>query len=623
MGVVGFGACRSATLRSNGRRQMLPDNPISSASPREEYVGRLKALGEQKSEQQRHQRLAGYSQLLVGAIGVVWILLSVRDFGAWSSLLLIPVAIFIFLALLQERWIRSVRRCSRAIDFYASALRRLDGAWAGTGEPGDRFLDSSHPYSRDLDLFGKASLFELLCTARTRAGEETLAQWLLSPASLEEILRRQAAAAELKNRLDFRERLATFAGNLRQGLRPEFLIAWGEANSSFQSEFIRILAPLLAALWLFTVVCWGVWGRYEFLVLATVVNLWVSQRYRLRLGEAAHPAEEAGRDLTLLSEVLDAFEREPFVDPRLVELQNRLKREGTAPSVAIARLNRLVEFLESGHNLFVRPIDPVIFWSLQFVLAIESWRTRFGPALRIWIDTIGELEALLAVSAYAYEHPGDVLPEFVADGPRFEAAGLAHPLLPRESAVRNNIKLDSDLALMMLSGPNMAGKSTFLRGIGLSVVLAQMGAPVCAKKLVLSGLAVTASICILDSLQGGISRFYAEIKRLKQIVDLTGQRRLPVLFLLDELLSGTNSHDRFIGARSVVLKLMERGAVGLVTTHDLALTEIPAAIGPRALNFHFADHLENGELKFDYKLRPGVVETSNALQLMRSIGLEI
>ena len=157
---------------------MLPDNPVSSASPREEYSQRLQALNEQRSEQQRRQRWAGYAQLVVGAIVVVWVLLSVRRFSASSFLLLIPVAIFVVLAVLQERWIRSIQRCSRAIAFYESGLRRLDGAWAGTGEPGDRFLDPSHPYARDLDLFGRASLFELLCTARTHAGEERLAQWL-------------------------------------------------------------------------------------------------------------------------------------------------------------------------------------------------------------------------------------------------------------------------------------------------------------------------------------------------------------------------------------------------------------------------------------------------------------
>ncbi len=179
------------------------------------------------------------------------------------------------------------------------------------------------------------------------------------------------------------------------------------------------------------------------------------------------------------------------------------------------------------------------------------------------------------------------------DAPCFDAVGLAHPLIPRDRAVGNDLRLDGNLQLMIVSGPNMAGKSTFLRGIGVNAVLAQCGAPVRAASLKLSPLAVTASICVLDSLEGGISRFYAEIHRLKQIIDLT-RGSTPVLFLLDELLSGTNSHDRLIGTQSIVTRLVERGAVGLVTTHDLALTAIPQGIGTRAVNCHFEDHLEEG-----------------------------
>jgi DNA mismatch repair ATPase MutS len=168
----------------------------------------------------------------------------------------------------------------------------------------------------------------------------------------------------------------------------------------------------------------------------------------------------------------------------------------------------------------------------------------------------------------------------------------------------------------------MAGKSTLIRAIGINAVLAQCGAPVRAKRLRLSPLAVAASICVLDSLQGGISRFYAEITRLKLITELTSGP-LPVLFLLDELLNGTNSHDRRIGAEGLVRNLVERGGIGMVTTHDLALAKMVDHLGSRAANFHFEDHLENGQLRFDYKLTPGVVETSNALKLMRSIGLEV
>lgn len=588
-----------------------------------EYARRVAEWSARRIALQSRERLAGYSQLALAAFCLGWILFRLRHFSKADLLLLIPIGAFVVLAVLHGRLIRAVAGCSRSIRFYEQGLARLDGSWAGKGIAGERFLEPSHPYARDLDLFGRASLFELLCTARTRAGEETLAQWLLAPAAPEKVRERQAAAVELSERLDFRERLATLGEDLGLGVRPKELTAWGEAAPLFPSGMLRIVAPLLAAAWIFSLIAWQVWGAPELLVMATtVVNLGLSYRFRARLSEAAHAAEEAGRDLNLLSHVLTAFEGEHFTSPRLLQLQKQLKQENILPSKAVAQLNRRVEFLESAHNLFVRIFDFVIFYRLQFVLAAESWRRRFGPSLRTWLDTVGELEALGALGGYTYEHPAAVFAEFVESAPCFEAQALAHPLLPQNRAVANDLRLGPDLQLIMVSGPNMAGKSTFLRGVGVNAVLAQCGAPVCAASLKLSPLQVTASICVLDSLEGGVSRFYAEIRRLKQIMDLTNAT-VSVLFLLDELLSGTNSHDRLIGTRSFVTKLVERGAVGLVSTHDLALTAIPQEIGSQASNCHFKDHLEEGQLCFDYKLYPGVVQTSNALALMRSIGLEV
>jgi len=588
-----------------------------------EYSRRLGVLSARRSRLQSRERRAGYSQLALAALSLTWLLFRLRHFNRIDLLLLIPVTAFIVLAVLHGQLIRAVTACSRAISFYERGMARLDGTWAGSGVTGERFLLPSHPCARDLDLFGRASVFELLCTARTRAGEEALAGWLLSPAPPDEVRARQAAAIELSGRLDFRESLFTMGEDLGLGVRPAELVAWGEASAIFPSGAIRIITPLLAGVWVLSLVAWQVWGAPELWVLATtLVNLGISYRYRAHLSEAAHAAEEAGHDLNLLSQVLTGFEREPFTGAKLLELQGRLKQQGIAASQAIAKLNRRVEFLESAHNLFVRVLDYVIFYRLQFVLAAESWQRGFGGSLRVWLETVGELEALAALGGYTYEHPEDVFPEFVDDRPCFEVEGLAHPLIPRDRAITNDLKLDHDLQLMIVSGPNMAGKSTFLRGIGVNAVLAQSGAPVRAIHLKLSPLAVTASICVLDSLEGGISRFYAEIHRLKQIMDLTGGP-VPVLFLLDELLSGTNSHDRLIGTRSFVTKLVERGAVGLVSTHDLALTAIPQQLGSLAINCHFEDHLEEGQLHFDYKLYPGIVQTSNALALMRSIGLEV
>jgi len=597
---------------------------LSAALPRAEYSRRLELLSARREKLQYRERLVGYSQLALAGLTVIWILFRLRHFSRADLLILIPVSAFVIVGVLHGRLLRAVAACSRSIQFYELGLARLDGSWAGSGTTGERFLEPSHPCARDLDLFGRGSVFELLCTARTRAGEEALARWLLAPAPPDEIRARQSAAIELSGRVGFRESLAGTGEDLRLGVRPAQLVEWGEAKGSLPAGMmIRILAPVLAAIWVFSVLAWQLWGAPELVVLAiTVVNLGLSYRFRTGLNRAVHAAEEAGHDLKLLSEVLIAFEREEFTSPRLRQLQAELRRPGISPSRAVAKLNHLVEFLESAHNLFVRVFDFVIFYRLQFVLAAESWRRRFGTSLRLWLESVGELEALAALGGYTFEHPEDVFPEFVDAAPCFDAVGLAHPLIPRNRAVGNDLRLDGNLQLMIVSGPNMAGKSTFLRGIGVNAVLAQCGGPVRAASLKLSPLAVTASICVLDSLEGGISRFYAEIHRLKQIIDLT-RASTPVLFLLDELLSGTNSHDRLIGTQSIVTSLVQRGAVGLVTTHDLALTAIPQGIGTRAVNCHFEDHLEEGELRFDYKLYPGIVQTSNALPLMRSIGLEV
>jgi DNA mismatch repair ATPase MutS len=374
-------------------------------------------------------------------------------------------------------------------------------------------------------------------------------------------------------------------------------------------------------------VSWALWGMAAVAAAMTVLNFAWAHRIHARLDGASDAMEEASDGLELLAGVLALLEQEPFSSAKLVTIQNALRREGTTPSAAIRKLARIVGNLKSRRNPLAKPLNPVTFWSAWLVFSAEQWQKELGPQIRGWMAAAGEFEALTALAGYAYEHAEDIFPEFSEPGeervlPVYEAEGLAHPLLPAQSAVRNNLKLCDGLQLIVLSGPNMAGKSTFIRCIGVNAVLALCGAPVRARKLRLSPLQVAASICILDSLSGGVSRFYAEIHRIKLVFDLT-RKPLPVLFLMDELLSGTNSHDRLEGTQFVVRGLANHGAIGLVSTHDLALTEIPESMGDRAANFHFEDRFEDGKLIFDYKLMPGVVKTSNALELMRSVGLHV
>jgi hypothetical protein len=433
---------------------------------------------------------------------------------------------------------------------------------------------------------------------------------------------RNDAVTELRSRVDLREDLSVLGKDFRSGVQPEGLASWGERSPALTLGVLQIALPVLAFFWICSLVAWSVFSiRYPALVIS-VLNLAITLKFRERASKSASAIEQAAKDLKLLSQVLARIERESFATPKLQSLQTVLQRDGVMASRSIAALDRRGDFLVSRRHLALQAVDPFLFWTLQWTLTVEAWRRKFGAAIRDWLAALGEIESLLDLAGYAYEHPQDVFPVFTDESPLFAAEGLAHPLIPEIRAVRNDLTLGRDLRLIIISGPNMAGKSTFIRSVGINVVLAQCGAPVRAHKLRLSPLAVGASVCVLDSLQGGISRFYAEITRLKVISDLTAGP-MPVLFLLDELLQGTNSHDRRIGAEAVVGNLLKRGAIGLLTTHDLALTEIAIDLASIGANFHFEDHLEEGKLRFDHHLSHGIVQTSNALQLMRSIGLDV
>jgi MutS domain V len=586
-----------------------------------EYSARLASHQLQQAAYERQHKQLGFIKLALAALVVMMFVLALKSSITSVLWLLLPIAALAFLEKIHAQVHLAIRHCKRIISFYGRGLARLGDRWIGTGESGAEFLDSSHPYARDLDLLGKGSLYELLCTARTAAGKKILAQWLLAPAPVEEIQGRQQAVLELAPRLDFREAMAVSGEEIQSRARAEALLAWAEAPAVLHPAPVRIVALVLTTMWLLTLLVWAIWGWWEFAFAFGMCNRYFYSRFRARVQKIIE-AEVFAREFAILPAILARIECEKFSAENLAALQSTLRQQRISPSASIGKLRRWVESLESRRNLLIKVSDPFILWSTQVACAIEAQRQKFAPSFRQWLTIVGEIEALNALANYAYEHPEDSFPEFIHDGATFAADGLAHPLLPRAQSVRNTLHLGRDLRLMIISGPNMSGKSTLIRAVGLNAVLAHCGAPVCAHQLRLSPLRVTASICILDSLQGGISRFYAEILRLKLIAELTKQPT-PVLFLLDELLNGTNSDDRRAGAQAFVKSLLACGALGLVTTHDLALTQMAGELPSPAANFHFEDRLENGQLRFDFRLASGVAQSSNALKLMRSIGLEV
>jgi hypothetical protein len=636
-----------------GRRHTgwLSHNQLVPSAPADEYRHRLDTRrAEHLRWTRRHEQLA--TARLVTFLGAALITILAVNGAATYWLLALPAVVFGALLRQHDRVLRRRDSAAAAIAFYERGLARIEDRWAGSGDSGHRFLDEDHLYAHDLDLFGDGSLFQLLSVARTRDGEAMLAGWLLAPAERGEIPARQAAVAELGAAVDLREQLAV-VGQGPLTIDTGVVVAWAEATPHPVLKPLRALAFLSAAAVLLTTGYLVVTGDIIPVLTVLILEALLFRGARQRMEQELHLAGGRARDLDAVSALVELVQSASFRSPKLAGLSLALRQHGVDAASAIRRLHRLSEFHDWEHSLPLFPVGlflagfvtgtaayigaaialgaAIVLWSPFLTVATEAWRRMHGHRVRAWIDVVATVEGLASFAAYHFEHPADPFPTVVAPETAREtsrAAGcfdgreLGHPLLTEARMVRNDVRLTAARQLLVISGSNMSGKSTLLRTVGTNTVLALAGAPVRAASLTLSPLAVGATLRIQDSLLEGRSRFYAEITRIRQLADhATGP--IPLLFLLDELFHGTNSHDRLVGASGVLRGLLDRGAIGLITTHDLALTAIADQLGPRAANVHFEDWFEGGDLRFDYKMKAGPVTRSNALALMRAVGLKV
>jgi hypothetical protein len=579
-----------------------------------EYGRRLQGHRVAAERHGQRYRILGRGRGLAVIAIVFVIVLTEKEVTQYPKLLvLLPAAA---VCVMIVRWNRAARDCRRALDaarYYDSRLASLVGRWAGQGEAGTRYLRDDHPSALDLDLFGVGSLFELLCTARTRPGQDTLARWLLAPAGIEEICARHAAVEELCPRLDFHEDLVVLASRVPDDGRINYL-ARGAANIVPPPRGLRWLAVACPVLFFAAMLArWIVGLPIAFALACLVPHALVALYFRGYAKTVLEPVFRIRVSLRPLKQLVSRIAREKFTSPRLALASRFLYLPGKSVAASLEQLNWLLA-LEFPATVFgVRP---------QLALIIDAWQRKHGPALAEALNAVGDMEAVTALANRARENPGDPFPELVKDGPCFEAVKLRHPFLPLEKCVANDLVLGNNQQLLMISGSNMAGKSTFLRTVGINAVLALSGAPVRAARLRISPLIIGATLRVEDSLSAGRSRFFAEALRIRQLLDLAAGP-IPLMFLLDELFQGTNSIDRRAGAEVILRRLVQSGAIGLVTTHDLALTEIADRLSPRAWNGHFANQTENGVIVFDYRLRKGVVTASNALALLRMLGIDV
>jgi len=615
--------------------------------PLGEYQRRLQEHEADASKVKALHLWLGWLRLATVALflGVAWFTVFLSEGPRW--LVLLPIAVFIALGVWQGKASRQLGKARRAAEIYRLGIARVEDRWIGLEArevPGQLSTDvrvalAASLYAGDLDIVGNSGLFELLCRARTRMGEEALLTWLLEPASVAEVLQRQAAVQELRGSVDLRERMGVAGETAVVGVEAEALREWAAAEDVLTQRWMPWAAGALSVAFvvLASTAIWlrlgGSLGRLNVVTLGEVVpSLLVvlvvegllRRPFEKRITAVLDGTDVAVKNTQLLASLLEVLEAETFASERLLEIKRKLTSHAVAGSVAIGKLAKLGQWQDSLDNMIVKGLNLPLMYSVQVAWAIQRWRRQHGGAVRLWIEAVAEMEALLSLAAYAYEHPADVFPEFVSGEPRVEAEEMGHPLIAASKCVRNSVQIGGETRVLLISGSNMSGKSTLMRTLGVNAVLAMCGAPVRAKSFRLTPLKIGASLLVNDSLQEGHSRFYAEIEKLGRICSSAeGAGKGGMMFLLDELLQGTNSKDRLVGAEGVVRALVEAGAIGVVTTHDLALAEMDGMPAGAMRNMHFQDQIVEGQMRFDFTLREGMAMKSNGVELMRLIGLKV
>jgi hypothetical protein len=532
----------------------------------------------------------------------------------------------------EERWHGTMHGLAE------EGLARVDRAWGDLDqllperERRELPMPAGHFFAHDLGLQGRTSLRRLLGPVTTTPGRQTVVDWLASPAPPSEASARAEAVRELQDRLDDRMTLSAFGRQARDSDAEavDRFFAWASGDPwTLQGPWLRMAAITLPLALIAAVVADVAFGAPPYWLLPVFPQVWLLRRVTARLAEDFRGVGALGPALDAYVPQLQHVAGWSVGAPHLSAVLARLEREGKPASALLRRLGPLVDMVESRGNMVYGALAPILLLDIHIAVRLDRWREANGPHVSEWIAALGEVEALCALATLAHDNPDWCFPTWTEGPPVVEAQALGHPLLPEDGCVHNDVSVGPPGTFLLVTGSNMSGKSTLLRSIGTNVVLAGAGAPVCAAAFSLSPVRVCTSMSIEDSLADGISLFMAQLLRVRDIVEVSREEpgeAGPVLFLLDEILHGTNSAERRIAAQAVLTHLTDRGAIGAVSTHDLALADTPA-LAVLAHSVHFRETVHRGggkpRLDFDYLMRPGPAQTSNALALLEAVGLEL
>ncbi|MDP4207770.1 MAG: hypothetical protein Q8928_03040 [Bacteroidota bacterium] len=565
-----------------------------------------------------------YSVLrLVSFLGTWMLFYFIFNLNVTLAFVLLGLGLVVFAFILKTHFklTRQKQHYQILLNINLKEIKSLDGDFFGFAD-GTEFCDKNHPYSSDLDIFGKASLFQAVNRTTSNPGKVKLASWLNQPAEIAEINRRQPAVAELKEASEWRQQLMTIGYKYADAYNnPETILDWVVKKPQFlHKKYLPWLINALSVLLFLPVVLRLPSGYF---LLGVVVNL---SFYYLFINKINKIHQDVSKTIDLLkaySEIVVIIENKTFKSEKLVYLQAKFSANGEKASEQIRRLSGIVNRLDFRLNIIVVAfLNIFLLWDIRQILQLEKWQQRNQTNIKAWFDAMAEFEALCSLANVGYNNPEWIFPNVLSDHFRLSAVNIGHPLIPANRRVSNSIEIKDTGKVVLVTGSNMSGKSTFLRTCGVNIVMAMAGAPVCAQKFEVSHVMVYTSMRIIDSLDENTSSFYAELKRLAGIIQ-TIERKDKVFLLLDEILRGTNSNDRHIGSVALINQLIKHRAAGIIATHDLALSQLKDEFPSEIDNYNFDVKVENDELFFDYRLNLGICKSLNASILMKKMGIEI
>lgn len=561
--------------------------------------------------------------VFLGAVIALIYFANLRNFTIVTSITLVFPFLFALLLKIHNKIAHSKAHAQFIVSINEAETLRLEGNLKSF-ETGERFIDLNHPYMTDLDVFGKNSLFQLLNRCTAESSKQLLASWLDQAAQREEIYKRQEAVKELVPMLEWRQDFQA------SGLHYEdkeshinTLLEWLSDTSHFVGrKSYTGIAYLLPVLALTAIIGYFV-GLFHYIIplFFIIINIWVMRKAVPLAGDTQEKTYQSIKSLKAYQAMIGKIEGQAFEAEKLATLKRHFSHEGFSAAQEIKKLGKLLDWLNSRSNAFYFLFNIIFLIDIHLLIKAEKWKVRTKDAASRWFEAISEMEVLVSLAGFAYANPEYAFPAIASESQVFKGSALGHPLLKKQARVTNDFGFEGKGHVIVLTGSNMSGKSTFLRTLGTNAVLALMGSVVCAKTLTVGHFQIFTSMRTIDSLEESVSSFYAELRRLRHLLDIVDEQQ-PVFFMLDEILKGTNSHDRHKGAAALIKQLSKTNAFGLVSTHDLELGDLAKA-SEKVINYSFTSTIIGDEINFDYKLHPGICQSFNATELMKKMGIEV